>query len=460
MLLALALAYPAGLYLVMAIYHLSMGHVSRSTGRSAVQSVAYITRSCLYEERRGITADYRAKNGEVVWKTMAPEGSGIDSKNLDFWNKLENFEDDCAEKRYLSVETRDKFLSTTRTAHTYVFALPRELDIKQNEQLLETVISEYFVSKGLGVTYSIHWEEGNPHAHIQCTNRAIEGNLYEGGKFSDLKVARELFTKQALKQTREFFALKTNEMFKDLNMEVRIDHRSNEERGIDRIPTLHKGYIAHQMEKQGLASQIVKNNLQITEINKERIAHEPRIVMNELLSTKATFSELDVIKIVQNRMKDDASVLVQHVIESVIDQSVPVGTSITGQERFTSQEYLDRETSILDSLDRLKDQKASHKIDTLEVNRRVDQLILEGKASGFIPNEKQIAAIHSLCGDNLLSVMIGRAGTGKTTTLKPVLELHQQAGYEVWGMAPSAVAATQLQEDTGVKSDTLAHYAY
>jgi len=41
----------------MAIYHLNIGHVSRSTGRSSVQSAAYITGASLYETRRDLAAN-------------------------------------------------------------------------------------------------------------------------------------------------------------------------------------------------------------------------------------------------------------------------------------------------------------------------------------------------------------------------------------------------------------------
>ena len=54
--------------------------------------------------------------------------------------------------------------------------------------------------------------------------------------------------------------------------------------------------------------------------------------------------------------------------------------------------------------------------------------------------------------------MIGRAGTGKTTTLNPVIQLHKEAGYSVIGMAIAASAADNLAKDTGSSSETIAFY--
>lgn len=48
----------------------------------------------------------------------------------------------------------------------------------------------------------------------------------------------------------------------------RIDHRSNAERGLDEIPTIHEGPVARQMEAMGLISDRCKINRQIREQNR------------------------------------------------------------------------------------------------------------------------------------------------------------------------------------------------
>lgn len=433
-----------------------MGHVSRSTGRSCVQSVAYITRSCLQEDRRGITADYRSRDVDVFWETLAPEGSGIDKKNLDIWNKLESYEDTYADKRYKNLDAINKYKATARTAQTYVYALPRELTLEQNIDLIRNVVNERFVSKGLISTFGIHWEEGNPHVHIQVSERAI----LPDGTFSYVKVARELSTPKALKETRKIFADKTNDLFQSLGMDVRVDHRSFVERLIDLVPPIHKGYTAHQLEREGLSSRIGKENEQISEANKERIAREPGIIIKELSSTQATFSEMDVIRLMQKRLKDDMGILGDHVLHGVMKNSVEVGIGIDNSKRYTSQEYADKEAKVLECFEVFQANKARIKIDPNKVEELLGRLEEQGKERGFKPNEGQINGIRTLCGDGQISVLIGRAGTGKTTTMAAVVQLHKEAGFNVIGMAPSATAATQLEADTGCKSDTIAHYAY
>lgn len=449
-------ACPADYNDFMAIYHLSVGSVTRSTGRSSVQAVAYLTAMKMIEERRGLVADYTNKQGDVTWETMAPEWANIDKKDLSIWNRLENYEDEYAPKRYSNLAAREKYLASAVTAHTYVFALPRELTKDQNVSLIRDIVQERFVDNGLVATWSIHWEEGNPHVHILVSERAIE----KDGTFSYYKVARDLSRRLGLKETRKIFSDKTNELFKSLGMEERIDHRSYAERGIDLVPTQHKGWMAHQRERDGDYSRIGTENAEISEANKEKIAQEPNIILKELVSTQATFSEMDVIRLTQKRMKDDPSHLTQHVIESVMNEAVEVGTGLNTQKRYTSQEYFEREAGILEAFEQYQVSQAAIKIDPTKVDDLIGKLQDQGKESGIVPNEGQVNGIRTLCGDSQLSVMIGRAGTGKTTTLKPVIQLHEEAGYKIWGMAPSATAASQLEADTGCKSDTIAHYAY
>ena len=88
----------------MAIYHLNIGHVSRSTGRSSVQSAAYITGSSLYETRRDLSANYENRASDIVWsQTIAPEWSPLEYHELSVWDKIESFEDEYAVERFSTI---------------------------------------------------------------------------------------------------------------------------------------------------------------------------------------------------------------------------------------------------------------------------------------------------------------------------------------------------------------------
>ncbi len=434
----------------MNFFHLSIGHISRSTGRSTVQNVAYITGEILNEERRGgKKADYANNRGKTTWETMAPLGSGIASDDLSFWDKLETFEDTYARKRFKNPSTLEKYLAHARTGHTYEASLPKELTKEQNIELVRDIVLNRFVSKGLLATYAINWNEGNPHVHITVSSRTV----WNGEISWDKSVARHLTSRQEFRESRKIFAGFINKHQELAGLYDRVDWRSYAELGIDLIPGYHKGYEAHRLEKEGLFSRIAAENAQISEENRERIAEVPGIMLKELTSKQATFSERDVVRLVLNRMKDDVGVLSQHVIYSVLREAVEVGIGFDGQRRYTSKDYKAKEDQILESLEAYKEQRAAISIS----KDRVEEL-LGGEASWL--NEGQKEAVRTLCHDAKFSGLIGRAGTGKTTALQYVVRMHQEAGYAVWGMAPSATAAHELRKGAGCKSDTIAHYAY
>ncbi len=73
-------------------------------------------------------------------------------------------------------------------------------------------------------------------------------------------------------------------------------------------------------------------------------------------------------------------------------------------------------------------------------------------------SEEQKAAVLSATGDSALSVIQGRAGVGKTTSLSVIHEAYKQAGYRVEGVALSGQAAKVLMEETGIESRTVASW--
>src|SRR3546814_14946758 len=59
----------------MAIYHLAVKSVSRSTGRSAVAAIAYRAGVCLENERDGLVHDYTRRGGVEDAFIVVPEGA-------------------------------------------------------------------------------------------------------------------------------------------------------------------------------------------------------------------------------------------------------------------------------------------------------------------------------------------------------------------------------------------------
>jgi conjugative relaxase-like TrwC/TraI family protein len=73
----------------------------------------------------------------------------------------------------------------------------------------------------------------------------------------------------------------------------------------------------------------------------------------------------------------------------------------------------------------------------------------------------QHAAASAVAGHDPLTLIVGPAGAGKTTTLRAAVEtLHAPPHRPVLGFAPTAKAARVLEEETGMIADTVAKLLY
>jgi hypothetical protein len=70
-------------------------------------------------------------------------------------------------------------------------------------------------------------------------------------------------------------------------------------------------------------------------------------------------------------------------------------------------------------------------------------------------NGVQAQAAAAIAGYDDLVLIVGPAGTGKTTALAPAVEQLRADGRAVFGVAPSATAADVISLETGVAADTV-----
>jgi hypothetical protein len=86
----------------------------------------------------------------------------------------------------------------------------------------------------------------NPHAHILCTTRQLDGE-----KFHDKKAA-EWDTKTLLFSQRKTWGYAVNKALEEAGRDERVDHRSLKDQGIDRIPQPKIGYKAMALKLKGI----------------------------------------------------------------------------------------------------------------------------------------------------------------------------------------------------------------
>lgn len=225
----------------MAIFHLSVKTVSRSTGRSAVAAAAYRTGDTLTNERDGRQHDYANRIGVDDSFIIAPAGCEWAHNRSALWNAAEQ-----TEKRSNSV-----------TAREYVLALPAELDAKDRADLARSFASAVVERYGVAADVALHapsagGDERNYHAHILTTTREVEPDGL-GKKTRILDAAKT--GGPEIESLRELWAMQCNEALERHQKPARIDHRSYERQGVDEMPTMHLGPTSTTMERKHKAQQ-------------------------------------------------------------------------------------------------------------------------------------------------------------------------------------------------------------
>jgi ATP-dependent exoDNAse (exonuclease V) alpha subunit len=172
------------------------------------------------------------------------------------------------------------------------FAIPRELNQQQGIELARDFVQAEFVERGMIADLNVHWDIGadglaKPHAHVMLTMREVN----EDGFGKKVRAWNE--TGQ-LEQWRERWAEHVNERLAELDIEVRIDHRSFRDQGIDLAPQNKIGPAALRMAQEGLERERIADHAAIAHRNGERIIAEPGIALDTLTRQQATFTKRDL----------------------------------------------------------------------------------------------------------------------------------------------------------------------
>ena len=228
----------------MAIYHLSIRIISRGKGKSAIAAAAYRSGEKIYNERDGKTHDYTRKGGVVHTEIMLPDHAPSEyADRAVLWSAVEKCE------RY----------KTAQLAREIEIALPVELTLSQNKNLVREYVKRNFVEHGMCADVCIHdTGNGNPHAHIMLTMRPIERGGSWGQK-SHTVDGRKIPTVDWNEQTksedwRAAWAEYCNAALRTYEHDAIIDHRSYERQGLEIVPSIHMGVAASQMEQKGIAT--------------------------------------------------------------------------------------------------------------------------------------------------------------------------------------------------------------
>jgi len=242
----------------------------------------------------------------------------------------------------------------------------------------------------------------------------------------------------------------TNRYLEREGFEERVSEKSFADLGINLSPTKHRGWYADKYQNiNNIPSRIVQENEETLIENRQRLVEQPSIILDEITVKQATFTQRQLLTALQKRVGDNDS-LVATLFEGALQQALIVGEGMDGRVRYTSSSYKALEEKACTQLDRLF-QKGEGRESGLPPpqSSAVEELLKEHHS--FLEDEQQ-AVVRGLTQGHSVSVLVGRAGSGKTTILKAVAEAYQNAGYQVIGTSLSALAAENLGSEAGIHS--------
>ena len=238
-------------------------------------AAAYRSGEKLVNEWDGLTHDYTHKRGVVHREILLPAHAPPEfADRSTLWNSVEKIEKS----------------SNAQLAREIEVALPVELSPAAQLALVRSYIKDNFVAAGMCADFAIHDKgTGNPHAHIMLTMRPIlpDGRwgakcrkVYDldergqripdgkGGWKSHREDTTDWNDRGNAEKWRAAWGVCVNRALETAGRRSRVDHRSYKRQGIEKIPTIHMGPAASQMERRGIATEKGDINRQIAADNK------------------------------------------------------------------------------------------------------------------------------------------------------------------------------------------------
>jgi ATP-dependent exoDNAse (exonuclease V) alpha subunit len=102
--------------------------------------------------------------------------------------------------------------------------------------------------------------------------------------------------KELLSEWREHWADLANERLLQAGLDVRVDHRSYKDQGIDLEPTSHLGRAVDEMRARGEQPERFRELEDVRERNPKRIEARPEIVFDNLARRQSTFTKRDIAR--------------------------------------------------------------------------------------------------------------------------------------------------------------------
>lgn len=423
----------------MAIQFARIEIVGRSSGGNACCKGAYNARTIVKDANTNVIYNFQNKGDNVYHEIILPEGVDQKYKSVAvLMNEIER-----CEKRKDSQLVKD-----------IVLALPddKELTLQDRIEIVHRLVAKReWVKEGLGVQFDIHQPhdgEKNWHAHLLVTTRRFtKDGLSLGEKATDLnpefkKAGKRAYVVPELEQIHEELKNITNDYFKELGLENRVD-------SIGHIAQEHIGPV----RMRSVLNQAVERNEDRRIANIEHLNSGQRL-LEKVTHHMSVFNVGDLKRAV--KFIPDGEVRERLVEDALASKSLLALHDEQGKNTgyYTTVEIREEEEKLL----RLSSYVASGKnVIAMGGIKAIDNAnrLIESVPKSF-SSEQKLVLSHLLMDESGVRIVRGRAGTGKSHVLGQVATIAKSCGVNVIGLAPTHKAREELARKPGFdQNDTV-----
>jgi ATP-dependent exoDNAse (exonuclease V) alpha subunit len=218
--------------------HFRVDIVSRGKKQSLAAAAAYNAGRRLTDERSGRTHDHSRREDVLVSEVLGPAGMPARLGDLaTLVNAIERAEQH----------------PRAQLARSLNFALPAELSLAQNRQLVRDFVREQFTGKGYAAHVAIHrapaaGDPRNIHAHVIASLRRVERHGFVPTKPEQQEMYRS--RRAYVEGLRASWAGHVNRHLERAGQAQRVDHRSYLRQGLDWVAEQHQGPVRMAIKRR------------------------------------------------------------------------------------------------------------------------------------------------------------------------------------------------------------------
>ena len=174
-------------------------------------------------------------------------------------------------------------------------------------------------------------------------------------------------------------------------------------------------------------------------------------VLNSVCEKEAVFTKADLSNEIDELYRNVKNI--PEVSSKILEKAKCIGETESGEKLYTSLKYQRLEKAVLSKFRKILKNSTYVVCNPQDVHNVLDSY-------SYLNNEQKKIITEVCNSKSNVNILIGRAGTGKTVTLKAIAEIYEKQGSKIIGMSLSSIAAENLEKIALIESNSIDYWVY